>query len=393
MFLTKRTYVVKDASGGPIIGRNGKPVKARCSEWTIQWRDAAGRIKRQSSGCTDKLAAAEKMRSLQIALERGEVGRIDEYKASKARPLAEHVNEYIDDLRNAGRDPMYVYNIGKRLDILANECGWKSLPQIEPNSFMAWRQRQKTSPRKANGRLGETASATTLNQYLETVRAFVNWCVKSKRIAGNALASIDRVEGETIRKRRALSDADVAALLAKCDPAHKLVYRFALSTGLRRDELEQLQWRDLGLRAIKPYIQLRAEATKARRADRLPLQDTLAEDLRAIRGDAKDTGRVFDHVPPIGEWKSDLHAAGIPYKDEQGRQVDFHAGTRKTLCTRMNRAGVPLAVAMRLMRHTDARLTLVDYIDDEQVGVADAMAKLPEIQAATPAAIPAVAAG
>jgi hypothetical protein len=50
-----------------------------------------------------------------------------------------------------------------------------------------------------------------------------------------------------------------------------------------------------------------------------------------------------------------------------GRAVDFHAGTRKTLCTRMHRGNVPLAMAMRVMRHTDARLTLVDYADDGQL--------------------------
>ena len=47
----------------------------------------------------------------------------------------------------------------------------------------------------------------------------------------------------------------------------------------------------------------------------------------------------------------------------------------------MHKAGVPLAVAMRRMRHTDARLTLVDYTDAEQIGAEAAV--LPEVPAAT----------
>jgi hypothetical protein len=138
------------------------------------------------------------------------------------------------------------------------------------------------------------------------------------------------------------------------------------------------------LNAIRPYIQLRAEATKAGRADRLELQQTLAADLRTEKPDgARDGDPVFPRVPSLVWWKHDLKAADIPYLDGQGRQADFHGGTRKTLCSRMHKAGVPLAVAMRRMRHTDARLTLVDYTDAEQIGAEAAV--LPEVPAAPPA--------
>ena len=49
-----------------------------------------------------------------------------------------------------------------------------------------------------------------------------------------------------------------------------------------------------------------------------------------------------------------------------------------------------LALAMRKMRHTDAKLTMVDYTDDEGLGME--AATLPEVPAA-PAATPAPAIG
>jgi hypothetical protein len=78
--------------------------------------------------------------------------------------------------------------------------------------------------------------------------------------------------------------------------------------------------------------------------------------------------------------------ARVPYRDDKGRQVDFHAGTRKTLCTRLHRGNVPLASAMRIMRHTTAKLTLVDYTDDDHVVAPEHV--LPELAAAAAPATP-----
>jgi integrase len=242
--------------------------------------------------------------------------------------------------------------------------------------------RVKGSCRKRRPTAGADG-ATTLNQYLDTARAFLNWCVQTKRTAGNALADVAKVTGEKKRKRRALDDEQFGKLLAAATEDRRLVYRFGLATGLRRAELEDLKWGDVRITATRPVVALRAEATKAHRADRLPLPLTLAADLRAHRpADATDNDRVFPTVPSLHWWRKDLEAAGIPYKDAMGRQADFHGGTRKTLCTRMHRGGVSLASAMRIMRHTDPRLTLVDYTDDEQLGTA----ALAEVEADAPAA-------
>lgn len=378
MTIIKRTYKVK--ATGEV---------RRCDHWTIQYRDAAGKLKRVK-GYTDKGATRQLAAKLELSLARGEQGLVDPFKVQRARPLADHVADYLANLRGGGRDPMYVYNAQRRLTILADACGWRTLPEVEPNGFMRWRDEQRRKPAKGAGRDGTAPAATTLNQYLDSARAFLNWCVSVKRIGANALASVDKVTGEKKRKRRALTDDEAIRLLGVAAPDRKLVYRVALATGLRRAELEALRWGDVRLSAITPYLQLRTEATKARRADRLALPLTLTEELRSVRPVAAGDGTsVFAWVPSIDEWRDDLAAAGIQYRDDMGRQADFHGGTRKTLCTRMHRANVPLAVAMRVMRHTDARLTMVDYADDAQL-TGDA---LPELSMAQVDTLKTVAAG
>ncbi len=320
---------------------------------------------------------------------------IDPFKIHRARPISEHISDYVADMRTAGRAPKYVENINNRLKRLADACGWKTLGSIDPNSYCRWREKQKAAPHRGARADAKTTAAETLNQYLETARAFCNWCAANNRMPGvpmgngrvmaTALAGVSMVEGEKVRKRRALSDEEVAKLLGVAPAERKIVYRVGLGLGLRRAEIEALKWGDLRLVAIKPYAQLRAEATKARRGDRLPISQTLAEDLRKHRpADASDNDRVFPIVPKIALWREDLAAAEITEADAMGRRADFHGGTRKTLCTRMHRNAVAPAVAMKLMRHTDIRLTMVDYNDDEQIGVDAGV--LPEIQAAVMAA-------
>jgi integrase len=388
--LRKRTYKVTLPSG--------KVETRRCKHYTIEY--AVNGRRRSAKGYVDKVASRQLAARLERAAALGQEGLIDVYADQMARPLSEHVREYVAELRATGKDDKYRYVVEHRLNIVFEGCRWASLKDIEPNSFIRWRERG-IQEHVRRGRLGKGMSATTATAYLECVRSFTNWCAEMKRLPGvpvtrrgahgrgmmaTALAGVSKVEGEKRRTRRALSDEQVAALLGVAGD-RAIVYRVAMGIGLRRAELEALMWGDVRLNSIPAYVQLRAEATKARRGDRLDLPQSLATDLRALRpADARDNDPVFPEVPPIEQWKNDLAIAGIPYKDDMGRQADFH-GLRKTLCSRMHRAGVPLAVAMKRMRHTDAKLTMIDYTDEQQIGVeAGILAEISPAKPATPTA-------
>ena len=359
---------------------DGRWIEKQCRHYVIEYRHPETGKQVRIRGFKDKGATLQKAAELERAVARGATGLVDPFASHKARALTEHVADWLADLRASGRSHMYVYTCELRMRILCERASWARLTDIESNSFIRWRAAYRADRSAGRGRGGTGPSARTLNQFLETARAFCNWCESQKRIALNPLRLVEKAEGPVARKRRALSDEQATALLAAAPPERAIVYRVALSIGLRRSELEQLQWGDLGLRAIKPYVQLRAEATKARRGDRLPLPQPIADELRTIRpDDAGDADHVFRPVPSLHWWRRDLAAAGIPWKDDQGRQVDFHAGTRKTLCTRLHRAGVPLAIAMRVMRHTDAKLTMVDYVDDGQLDMDQAIRNLPDL--------------
>lgn len=71
-------------------------------------------------------------------------------------------------------------------------------------------------------------------------------------------------------------------------------------------------------------------------------------------------------------------AAGIVPVDNQGRHVHFHA-LRHTFCTRLALANTLLQVAMKLMRHPDAKLTTQVYLDAWRLPTAEAVRALPPL--------------
>lgn len=105
----------------------------------------------------------------------------------------------------------------------------------------------------------------------------------------------------------------------------KISYRLILATGLRRDELRQLTWGDVKLSAPMPRLQLRAETTKDKRADVLPIRKDIAALLEEARVHADNGDRVFRTLASMDSHKRYLTKAGILYDDEQGRRADIQA--------------------------------------------------------------------
>lgn len=354
-------------------------LEKRRGKWVICWRTESGR-RRRKVAYTDKAASRQKLAELERNLARGEAGLVDQYATHRRRPIEDHLTDYLSELRTAGRSPKYVRTIGYRVRKLLAACGWKYLRDVTADSFCGWRD---AIPCGKDGR--PVIGPVTQNQHHEAAAAFCRWCVKRGRMPTLPLAGLAKAD-ESIdirRERRALSPEQVAGLLDAVDAGYRAVYRFMLATGLRRRETRLLCWGDLALNSPTPFIRLRAETTKAKRADSLPLHPVIAAELRELRGDAADGDRVFARVPTMHRHRKYLEAAEIPFEDEDGRRADVHA-LRHTFGTMLSMSGASPRVAMELMRHTDLKLTMKHYTDPRIFDLASSVARVP-IPAATPA--------
>jgi hypothetical protein len=117
---------------------------------------------------------------------------------------------------------------------------------------------------------------------------------------------------------------------------------------------------------------------KNRKEQALPLHRELAEVLQQQKpADSKADDLVLvNGVPKMKEFRQDLKKAGIPFLDERGHRMDYHA-LRTTFITRLSTMKVHPRLAMELARHSDMRLTMKTYTDAGQLPLREVMDTLP----------------
>jgi len=339
--------------------------------------------------CTDKGAAEGWRVVLQAAVDRQIAGEPPDREALKKLPrrllealglvsglsakrratYAENVADYIEELTAAGRDAAYIRITKLYLTHVGDGCGWRRLTDIGRDAFVAYLHK-----RKADG-----TAPRTLNNITAHVKTFCAWAVRAQRLDENPIEHVGRVDEthDKRRKRRALMPDEVKRLLAVAGP-RRVVYRVALATGLRRRELKRLQWRDVAIdETVRPCIELRAEATKSKRPDIIPLAPHLVALLRTARPDAyAGTDRVFKTVPDYTTWHADLRRAKIEPETDDGFAL-FHS-LRMTFVSELERSGVSPRTIMQLARHTDYRLTGGTYTDVRVLDTFGAVGMLPD---------------
>jgi integrase len=199
-----------------------------------------------------------------------------------------------------------------------------------------------------------------------------------------------------VRPRRALAVDEVNQLITAVIEAEKhhgltglersLVYRVALFTGLRYNEIYTLKRGDFTL-GDEPRVTVQASNAKNRKTDTLPLKPHLAKELEKYF----TANLALPHTEAFsGMWKDagakmlrpDLELAGIKYTTDEG-VADFHS-LRHTFGTRLAQSEVSPQVAQKLMRHSDINLTTNIYTHIPLTDKANGISKLPEIEIKKP---------
>ncbi len=133
-----------------------------------------------------------------------------------------------------------------------------------------------------------------------------------------------------------------------------LVYRFAVETGLRANEISTLVVSDFDFN--NHIVRIKPENEKARRGAEIPLEPSLSGLIKEYSSQKLPTARLFKLSDSTSKMiKKDLTVADIEYETDDG-YADFHA-LRHTFGTFLARSGTKPQIAQRLMRHSDPRLT------------------------------------
>jgi integrase len=179
--------------------------------------------------------------------------------------------------------------------------------------------------------------------------------IPTRIASGNLLVKPKVQDSERRRRKRALSDSELQALIETTRTAlpwrglsgfdRSLLYAIASMTGFRRGELMSLTPESFRLDATPPTIVCEAGYTKNGQLAEQPIPDPLASVLRPWLATKRQRHPVFDRMTAwtVLMLRHDLERCGIPFKDESGRVVDLHA-LRHTYITALGKAGLPIKV-------------------------------------------------
>lgn len=359
----------------PVRKKNGKRIESRLfsGRYSLAYGERARTIPLHTP---DEAVARKKLRDFIVERQKEAAGLIAPaaIREAAAAPLHSLLAEYTADLAGRGLESEHVKATVRRIERILSEVKWKRLADIRPDQFVAWRSRL-------------TCSAKTKKEYQTSVNAFLNWLVRMGKVAANPLAKVDRVDirGKAVRKSRAFTQAEFAALIAAAPESRRLVYLFLAYTGARKNEAAALRWSDVTFTG-KPSVLLRAENTKSKEKRPVPLKVELAGLLRSIwegllAAELRDGGDVagyfvFSPFPSDDALHADLRRAGIERVDSSGRVLHFHA-FRKTFQTWGAVAGIGQRSAQEMLGHSDPSLTAGVYTDVAALQLHAEVAKLP----------------
>lgn len=366
-----------------VYKRGGK--NNRHGRYRITYTDELGRRVDVSAGTGDKDTAQQIADKLEAdaALKRRGVITPHESKLAElnAKPVADHVADYIGDCRRQKQDTTHVDNKEAQLKRVLESTKARVLSELTREAVQ----------RHLNALVDGGLSARTHNQHKTTISTFVGWCYANVGVYSNPLAKMKRMDESADQRlvRRAMTDEELARLLAvkeAVETGRADCYTVVTLAGLRVGDAIGITWGDVDLEGS--MLRIRRGVGKSRREDHIPLHPQALAVLRRIKPPfAGTTDKVFKTVPRVKTFHKDCQRAGIEQFDAEGTQLDRHALGRTTLGTRLAMSGVLPTMAAKLMRHADVKTTMKHYTKLRLHDASRAMATVPQIVAAESAAL------
>jgi integrase len=378
-----------------------KPAGGKTRRAEVFWVDFQinGVRVRESLNTRDRQAAMTLALAKVKKADQRAAGIVTPFDDHQERPVAGHLQDFLTELQSRKVSAGHFADRERALRMYLESAKVTRLHDLDGPRAAAW---LKTLSDRGLG-------ARTVNRHRAALLQFSRWLTRNQRIAFDPFAIIRPLNEAVDRRyeRRALTEAEVQRLVAAArqrplevarrdrvrvgvspdeerrlrslGEVRALIYAFAAGTGLRRGEMQGLQWMDLDLEG--GHVRIPAPVAKSKKDQSIPLRRELAEWLRRFRWESisrKPSDRVFPPAlfPQGRTVRKDFEAAGIQGTDEEGRVVDFHA-LRQTFITALAARGVHPRVAQALARHSSIELTLKVYTDLRLLDLRGAVEGLP----------------
>ncbi len=339
-------------------------------------------------------------------------GLLDGTAVASTKLLRDHLDDYRQALLDKGGTEKHANQTRTRIRAILDGTGARHLSDLSAAAVSRYLAERRTLDRAKGG-----LSVASSNHWLRAIKSFCTWLVKERRASDNPLAhlSIMNTDADRRRERRAMDADELRWLLdvtrrgperfGMSGAARAMVYRLAVESGLRANEIRHLTRASFELDGTEPTVTVEAAYSKRRRQDTLPLRTDTAASLREFLGHKLPTARAFnlrtsdktadmmrtDLEAARGQWLDDAKTAAermrraassfLADRDDADRVADFHS-LRHTFITNLARGGVHPKEAQALARHSTITLTMDRYSHVTRRTLGKALDALPDLSPA-----------
>jgi integrase len=338
----------------------------------------------EATPCTDKAWAERYLREIETREANRRLGIFDashdRKQEARSKPLSEHIDEYVADLRNTNRTSAHVRDVGTKLRSLFAEAHIQALDEIQLSAV-------RTGLAALTSRKG--LSDRTRNHYVAKLRGFINWLIDDDRLANNPLKKLKQEPVlERKRERRTLSPTEfqylVMAAQTRTRPNQKVsgedrvrLYYLMACTGYRKSEVASLTAASFSRVGEELFVTLAAKKGKNRKQDRKAIPSQLVDWLwqwlsqktqkeplfhlphkltKSLRRDMQAGRELWISEAANDDERRNREATDfLAYKNSDGFYADNHA-FRHTYCTEVQRIAPSPKVALGLQRHCDTKM-------------------------------------
>jgi integrase len=363
----------------------GTMYRWKATHWSIEYVPH-GRSEpiREATHCTDKAWAERVLREVEMREEAKRLGLLDashdRRQEARAKPIALHIDDYLQDLRNNTRTPQHIRDVGTKLRRVFAKSDVRTLDQIT-----------LTTIRSAIATIVEhqKLSEQTRNHYIAKIRGFVRWLVDDDRLPNNPLKKLKQLPVlKRVRERRLMSTLELNYLVRAaqdrtrsnqkvCGEDRVRFYYIMAFTGYRIKEVRHLTPADFSWDGDELAVSLSARKTKNRKRDRHvipaafaswfqewlatkpklePLFNLPSKPMKSLRRDLK-AGRALwiSEAENEDERQSREASDFLAYQDSDSFYLDHHA-FRHTYCDEVGRLAPSPQALLGLQRHCDTRM-------------------------------------
>jgi integrase len=358
----------------------------RGSRYVVAYRDPHGRQRRASAATMAEARAIQS--GVRADIQRGE------YRMQSRTTFAEYATEWVETFtgrtrRGVGEATRYNYRRALGIGAKGEPTGDGAV------AFFGRRRLSEIEPRDLKRYAAHVADRglayDTVRLQLAPVKALLATAAEDGLIRSNPAAGLRNLIPASPKtdeeKVKALTEAELAKVLAQVPERWRLFFEFLAEAGLRIGEAVEVRYSDLdlgrgALHVRRSYYRGRVDLPKGRKTRRVRLSEEMTRKLWALRKETRAAdddlvfagdsgGRVVQPNLMSRVLKPAAVRAGV------GDWVGFHT-FRHTCATVLFRSGWNAVQVQKFLGHADPGFTLRRYVHllDEDLPVPGVLARM-----------------